>query len=75
MNLSTLCPFSETLRETELSNDLINMVEEISRRPSPRAAALILLVAFSGVYSGENYEQKGEGKDFFETCSVSRKEV
>lgn len=74
MNLSIFCPFPKTLREAELKgNGLINKAGEISREPSTRAVALILLIAFSRVYSTENYEQKGEGKGFLKRAVFPEK--
>jgi hypothetical protein len=57
-NLSTffLCP--DNLWDSVFKgNRLINLVEEISKKPSIQTVTWVLLVAFSQIYS-ENWEQK-----------------
>jgi hypothetical protein len=61
-NLSTFCPCPKTLWVAQFKYDeLINVVEEISKQLSIKDMAWFFLVTFSQIYS-ENCEQKAEQK-------------
>jgi hypothetical protein len=62
-NLPTFCPCPNTLWETGLKDDgPMNLAEEISMNPTLQVVTLVLLTAFSQIYS-ENQEQEREQKN------------
>lgn len=62
-NLSTFCPYSETLQETEINGGrLPELSEEISGQLNIQAGTWLRLAAFSWT-SSENLKQKAEQKN------------
>lgn len=58
-NLSTSCPYSKTLQETEIkASGLTNLVKKTSRQSNIWAVACVLLIMFKQIYSEKQGEQK-----------------